>query len=137
MAFVLMSIKVVDQIELLAYLITAKGSSTLPGKFQVVLVQKLPETLDDLRIFLGMVNFYRRYLESAAQTKALHPEMLKGPKKSDRRKITWTDASIQHLKKCKSVLANAALLYFPKPGLSLSLCTGGLRLGNRLSIITV
>lgn len=117
------SIMGVDQVEFLGYFITAKGSSPLPAKVQVILDYKLPETLHDLRTFLGMVNFYRRYLKNAAKTQALLHEMLKGAKKKDRRKVPWTDESIQQFEKCKTDLANAALLCFPKPGLPLSLCT--------------
>nr|XP_042913963.1 uncharacterized protein K02A2.6-like [Parasteatoda tepidariorum] len=49
--------------------------------------------------------------------------MLKGAKKNDRRPVPWTEETIQCFEKCKTVLANAALLSFPKSSLPLSLCT--------------
>lgn len=70
-----------------------------------------------------MVNFYRRYLKNAAKTQASLHEMLKGAKKRDRRKVPWTEESINQFEKCKTDLANAALLSFPKPDCPLSLCT--------------
>lgn len=117
------SVMGVNQVEYLGYLITEKGSSPLPEKVKAITDYKLPETIHELRTFLGMLNFYRRYLKNAAETQALLHEMLKGAKKKDRRKVPWTEESIQQFEKCKINLANAALLNFPKSDLPLSLST--------------
>ncbi|GFW42070.1 hypothetical protein TNCV_1905281 [Trichonephila clavipes] len=53
------------QVEYLGFLITAEGSRPLPEKVQAIFNYKLPETIHDLRTFLGMINFYRRYLKDA------------------------------------------------------------------------
>ncbi|GFS71754.1 retrovirus-related Pol polyprotein from transposon opus [Trichonephila clavipes] len=70
-----------------------------------------------------MINFYRRYLKDAAKTQAPLHELLKGAKKKDRRKVHWTDDSRRSFEKCKTDLAEAALLSFPRSVLPLSLCT--------------
>ncbi|GFV82683.1 hypothetical protein TNCV_1619121 [Trichonephila clavipes] len=111
-----------DQVEYLGFLITAEGSRPLPEKVQAILNYKLPETIHDLRTFLGMINFYRRYLKDAAKTQAPLHELLKGVKK-DRRKVLWTEDTRRSFEKCKTDLAEAALLSFPRSGLPLSLCT--------------
>ncbi|GFU91792.1 hypothetical protein TNCV_3191791 [Trichonephila clavipes] len=111
------------QVEYLGFLITAEGSQPLPEKVQAILSYKLPETIHDLRTFLGMINFYRRYLKDAAKTQAPLHELLKGAKKKDRRKVHWTDDTRRSFEKCKTDLAEAALLSFPRSGLPLSLCT--------------
>ncbi|GFV24334.1 retrovirus-related Pol polyprotein from transposon opus [Trichonephila clavipes] len=111
------------QVEYLGFLITAEGSRPLPEKVQAIINYKLPETIHDLRTFLGMINFYRRYLKNAAKTQAPLHELLKGAKKKDRRKVHWTDDNRRSFEKCKTDLAEAALLSFPKSGLPLSLCT--------------
>ncbi|GBM41015.1 Retrovirus-related Pol polyprotein from transposon opus [Araneus ventricosus] len=112
-----------DQVEYLGYLITAEGSRPLPEKVEAITNYKLPTTIHELRTFLGMINFYRRYLKEAAKTQAPLHEMLKGAKKKDRRKVPWTDDTIKCFEKCKADLAEAALLSFPRYGLPLSLCT--------------
>ncbi|GFU48213.1 retrovirus-related Pol polyprotein from transposon opus [Trichonephila clavipes] len=112
-----------DQVEYLGFLITAEGSRPLPEKVQAILNYKLPETIHDLRTFLGMINFYRRYLKDAAKTQAPLHELLKGAKKKDHRKVHWTDDTRRSFEKCKTDLAEAALLSFPRSGLPLSLCT--------------
>ncbi|GFX13176.1 hypothetical protein TNCV_2989401 [Trichonephila clavipes] len=69
------------QVEYLGFLITAEGSRPLPEKVQAIFNYKLPETIHDLRTFLGMINFYRRYLKDAAKTQAPLHELLKGAKR--------------------------------------------------------
>ncbi|GFS93228.1 hypothetical protein TNCV_1052211 [Trichonephila clavipes] len=102
------------QVEYLGFLITAEGSRPLPEKVQAIFNYKLPETIHDLRTFLGMINFYRRYLKDAAKTQAPLHELLKGAKKKDRRKVHWTDDTRRSFEKCKTDLAEAALLSFPR-----------------------
>ncbi|GFY20317.1 retrovirus-related Pol polyprotein from transposon opus [Trichonephila clavipes] len=110
------------QVEYLGFLIMAEGSRPLPEKVQAILNYKLPETIHDLRTFLGMINFYRRYLKDAAKTQAPLHELLQGAKKKYRRKVHWTDDTRRSSEKCKNDLAEAALLSFSRSGLPLSLC---------------
>ncbi|GFT01579.1 retrovirus-related Pol polyprotein from transposon opus [Trichonephila clavipes] len=51
------------QVEYLGFLITAEGSRHCQKKVQAIFIH-------DLRTFLGMINFYRRYLKDAAKTQA-------------------------------------------------------------------
>ncbi|GFU51597.1 hypothetical protein TNCV_82281 [Trichonephila clavipes] len=117
------SVMGVAQVEYLGFLITAEGSRPLPEKVQAIINYKLPETIHDLRTFLGMIYFYRRYLKDAAKTQTPLHELLRGAKKKDRRKVHWTDDTRKSFEKCKTDLAEAALLSFPRSGLPLSLCT--------------
>ncbi|GFU62850.1 retrovirus-related Pol polyprotein from transposon opus [Nephila pilipes] len=115
-----------DRIEYLGFLITAEGSRPLPEKVEAIINYKLPSTIHDLRTFLGLINFYRSYLKDAAKTQALLHELLKGKKKKERRKVPWTDDTRRNFEKCKTDLAEAALLSFPRTGIPLSLCTDAL-----------
>ncbi|GFX56932.1 retrovirus-related Pol polyprotein from transposon opus [Trichonephila clavipes] len=104
-------------------LITAEGSRPLPEKVEAITNYKLPATIHDLWTFLGMINFYRRYLKDAAKTQAHLHELLKGTKTKDRRKVHWTDDTRRSFEKCKTDHDEATLLSFPRSGLPLSLCT--------------
>ncbi|GBN73575.1 Retrovirus-related Pol polyprotein from transposon opus [Araneus ventricosus] len=75
------SVMGVNQLEFLGYMITAEGSKTLPEKVNVILNYRLPETIHELRTFLGLINFYRRYIKDAAKNQAVLHEYLKGTKK--------------------------------------------------------
>ncbi|GBM37261.1 Transposon Ty3-I Gag-Pol polyprotein [Araneus ventricosus] len=68
-----------------------------------------PETVSQLRSFLGMVNFYHRFIPKIAEILAPLNAYLVGSKKRDNTKIKWnpeTDASFHKIKKC---LADATL----------------------------
>ncbi|GFS65430.1 retrovirus-related Pol polyprotein from transposon opus [Nephila pilipes] len=108
-----------DQVE---YLITPEGSCPLPKKVETINNYKIPDTIHELRTFLGMINFYRRYLKNVAKTQGPLHDLLKGAKKKDQRKVPWTESTIKNFEQCKSDLSKAALLSYPKFGMSLSLC---------------
>ncbi|GFR31028.1 retrovirus-related Pol polyprotein from transposon opus [Trichonephila clavata] len=110
------------QVEYLRYLITFEGSRPLPEKVEVITNYKLPDTIHELRTFLGIVNFYRRYLKDAAKTQTPLHDLLKGAKKKDNRKVPWIENTVKNFEQCKSELSKAALLSFPKSGVLLSLC---------------
>ncbi|UYV82642.1 hypothetical protein LAZ67_22000318 [Cordylochernes scorpioides] len=111
----------VTELNFLGYLVTPEGSKPLPDKVQAIVDYKLPDTVHDLRTFLGMINFYRRYLKDAAQTQAILHEYLRGARKKDKRKIHWTKEAQIQFERCKQSLINATLLSFPHPELPLSL----------------
>ncbi|GBM30907.1 Transposon Ty3-I Gag-Pol polyprotein [Araneus ventricosus] len=111
------------QLEFLGYMITPEGSKPLPEKVNVILNYRLPETIHQLRTFLGLINFYRRYIKYAAKNQAVLHEYLKGTKKKDKSKIPWTKEAKEKFEQCKKDLANATLLSFPNPDSPLALFT--------------
>ena len=56
------------EIELLGHTVLARGA--LPLQSNVEAVQKFPDpaTVKDMQVFLGMVNFNRRFIPEAAHT---------------------------------------------------------------------
>ncbi|UYV71992.1 hypothetical protein LAZ67_9001493, partial [Cordylochernes scorpioides] len=113
----------VQEIDFLGYLITSRGVKPLPTKVKAILEYKKPKTVHELRIFLGMLNFYRTFLNNAAETQAILHEYLRGAKKKDRSEIKWTEEAEVQFEKCKQALANTALLAYPDTELPISLCT--------------
>ncbi|UYV66425.1 K02A2.6-like, partial [Cordylochernes scorpioides] len=113
----------VQEIDFLGYLITSHGVKPLPTKVKAIKEYKKPKTVHELRIFLGMLNFYRTFLNNAAETQAILHEYLRGAKKKDRSEIKWTKEAEVQFEKCKQALANTALLAYPDTELPISLCT--------------
>ncbi|UYV77645.1 hypothetical protein LAZ67_15001806, partial [Cordylochernes scorpioides] len=113
----------VKEIEFLGYLITPEGFSPLPERVKFIQEYKLPTTIQELRAFLGMLNFYRPFLKDAAETQSILHDYLKGSKKKDKRLINWTEEAKEIFNKCKNDLAKATLLSCPNSELPLSLCT--------------
>lgn len=67
--------------------ITPSGVKPLPEKVQIIRDYPKPKTVSELRRFLAMVNFYRRFLPNAAQTQAPLNDFLKNSKKNDKSPI--------------------------------------------------
>lgn len=104
-----------QSVSFLGCLITSEGVQPLPQKVDTIANFPKPETLAELKRFLAMINFYRRFLPKAATTQAPLHEFLKNSKKNDKRKVPWTDEAIASFEKCKLDLINAATLNFQAP----------------------
>ncbi|GFV00834.1 hypothetical protein TNCV_1386491 [Trichonephila clavipes] len=112
----------VTELIFLGHLITPDGIKPLPDKIQAVLDYKQPETVGSLRKFLGLLNFYRRFLPKAAEQQYLLSEFLKGSKgKKDSKPLNWSSETITAFQRCKQALADAALLAHPSPSAPLAL----------------
>ncbi|GFW76070.1 hypothetical protein TNCV_2057171 [Trichonephila clavipes] len=111
----------VTELIFLGHLITPDGIKPLPEKVQAVLDYKQPETVGSEK-FLGLLNFYRRFLPKAAEEQYLLSEFLKGYKgKKDSKPLNWSSEAITAFQRCKQALADAALLAHPSPSAPLAL----------------
>jgi hypothetical protein len=68
------------EITFLGYKVSAEGSQTLEEGVTHLQECQLPKTASQLRRFLGMLNYYRRFLPHAASHKAPLHDVLSGPK---------------------------------------------------------
>lgn len=112
----------VKEITFLGYHISAKGTKPLEAKVQAIKDFPIPKTVKELRRFLGMINFYRRFLPQAAQIQiplnALLTDSVKGSHPVD---IVGT--ALQAFNDCKNSLSKAALLAHPDCQAKLALFT--------------
>lgn len=60
-----------------------------------------------------MINFYRRFLPTAASLQTPLHTLTLNSKKKDKRLIQWNDETTQAFEKCKTQLPNAVLLAHP------------------------
>lgn len=80
-----------------------------------------PKTVKELRRFLGVLNFYRHFLPSAAKHQVVLNDYLKQSKKNDKTPINWNNEAIQSFLLCKYNLVNAATLLHPRINSTISL----------------
>ena len=80
-----------DSIQFLGHLVSADGIKPLPDKVDAIANFKLPETVAELGRFLGMVNFYRRFLPNAADNQ----RKLHGLRNGNRKKINHPSSGIK------------------------------------------
>lgn len=112
-----------ESIEYLGYEVTAKGIRPLDDKVKAITEISRPKTVEQLRRFLGMVNFYRLHIPRAVDQQAELNKYLINSKKRDKTEIVWTDAAIKSFEQCKVSLKNAATLAYPLSEARLSLMT--------------
>ncbi|KAF2893958.1 hypothetical protein ILUMI_12216 [Ignelater luminosus] len=72
------------------------------------------------KAFLGMANYYRRWMPNAAIIQKPLTDLLKGTVRKNT-KISWNDTTKQAFKRCKSELANTVILAFPDTTAKISL----------------
>lgn len=95
----------------------------MDDKVEVIQEYPVPKTVNGLRRFLGMLNFYRRFIPHAAEDQAVLHDMLSGPKLKGSHPLTWTPELLQVFYKCKTSLARSTLLAHPEENAPLALVT--------------
>ncbi|CAF96157.1 unnamed protein product [Tetraodon nigroviridis] len=108
-------------IDFLGHRISSEGAVPLPAKVQVVAEFPRPASVKALQEFLGMVNFYNRFLPRAAHLLQPLYEALRLKKATDQ--VDWTAERVRAFEGAKSALANATLLAHPAPGADIALTT--------------
>lgn len=116
----------------LGHLVTSDGILPLPEKIEAISSFNEPSVAKDLRRFLAMVNFYRRFIPAAAATQDVLQKLIQGNVQNDKRTVVWTDQARKAFNKFKSDLTSATLLAHPLENAVLTLsvdasnnCIGG------------
>ena len=107
----------VTTIEFLGHLCDQNGIKPLPAKVDAIRKVKPPTTIKELQRFLGMVNYYRRFIKKAAHHLFHLFECLGNKPK----KLDWTDNMAKSFEAIKTALANAAMLHHPDSKLPLAI----------------
>jgi len=71
----------VSEVSFLGHLISTKGLAPSPQKMEAIVKFPEPKDVKGLRRFLGMINFYHRFLPNIANTQVPLQEILKGQTK--------------------------------------------------------
>lgn len=110
-----------SELTFIGHSVSPDGISPLPDRVEAVRNFQRPTTVKELKSFLAVINFYRRFIPNAvvAQTPLL--DMTSGNKRNDRSLLEWTDSTVSAFEQCKQQLANAALLAHPARNAELSL----------------
>lgn len=104
----------VGQLQFLGHHVDSHGIRPLEEKVQVIRDFPQPTTHRKLREFLGLINFYRRFLPNCADT--LQPlNQLLATSKDNTKNLPWSDNATAAFATVKEALAEATLLSHPKP----------------------
>lgn len=105
----------------LGYEVSVHGTRPLPDRIADLQSFPLPKSARELRRFLGMVNFYRRFLPAAAKYQAPLHEAVASLRGSQL--VKWTPDLEKAFEAAKTMLSDATLLYHPTHGAPLGLFT--------------
>lgn len=111
------------EIDFLGYHITSQGIQPTEENYKAIMEFPKPKTIQELRRFLGMVNFYRSNIPRAAENQRILNEYLHGSKKNDNSPVPWTTEADKAYEKCKESMKNAVLTAHPSRNASLALMT--------------
>ena len=100
----------VKQLKFLGHIISRKGIEVDPEKTKAVSEFPRPKTQKQVRSFLGMANFYRRFIKDYSLVAAPLNVLLRKDKK-----FHWTQECQQAFEALKSKLISAPVLSYPDP----------------------
>jgi len=109
-----------SSVDFLGHLVSSQGIRPLATKVEALRGHPQPSTVKELQQFLGLLNFYRRFIPSAAKVLAPLTEALKGSPAGPT-KIQWSAAMLAAFNVAKSSLSTAAELSHPSPQAKLAL----------------
>ena len=108
-----------SSLEFLGYMVDENGISPLPDRVKAIRESKRPTSVKELQRWLGMVNYYRRFIPRAAHHLHHLFDALKGKPKE----LIWDSGCDASFEATKEALAQAALLHHPRSGAHLALTT--------------
>lgn len=104
-----------NSLNFLGHVVSSDGIKPTADKVKAVETFPKPITKRDMRRFLGLLNFYHRFIPKCAQILFPLNTYLKGSKVRSCERISWTDDGEKAFIEAKSALAKAAMLTFPMP----------------------
>ena len=107
----------VEQLTFLGHLITSEGILPLPDRVSAIHDFPSPTNRLELQRFLGLINFYHRFLPKVAQV--LAPLHVQAGGKGQ--KIEWSTECQSAFQAAKQLLSEATLLHRPNPKLATSI----------------
>ncbi len=110
------------EVDFLGHRLTAKGISPFPSRVQAIADFPQPPTAKHLQAFLGLFNFYRRFIPAAARIAQPLTRALRGDPKGST-PLVWSAAMRDAFTPARLALSSSALLAHPAPGAEISLVT--------------
>jgi hypothetical protein len=110
------------KVDFLGHTISAAGIAPLPDRVAAIREFSPPQTVQQLQAFLGLFNFYRRFVPAAARILRPLTDALGGAPRGSA-KLQWTAAMEAAFKEARTALADSSLLDHPAANPELSLAT--------------
>ena len=97
------------EVTYLGHVVSSQGISTDPSKIEAIQNWEVPKTVTQLRSFLGMAQYYRRFVKDfSLLASPLHDQV-----KKDAKSISWGEEQQEAFQIIKSRLASAPIMAHP------------------------
>ena len=97
------------EVKFLGHIINGEGIQTDPAKTEAIKTFQQPKCIKNLRSFLGICNYYRRFIKGYAEKSRILEELC-GKKE---KKLVWTEKCQESFEGLKKALTTAPVLGFP------------------------
>ena len=99
-----------EEVKFLGHVVSARGIQTDPGKAESIRNAARPTNISELRSFIGLVSYYRKFIKDFANiARCLHALTKKGMK------WEWTEECDHAFHTLKQKLVSAPILGYPDP----------------------
>ena len=98
-----------ESVKFLGHIVSARGTEPDPSKVEAVRDFATPSCLSDVRGFVGMASYYRRFIKNFSDVAAPLHELTKG----GQREFCWTPLADSTFRDLKSRLCSAPILSLP------------------------
>ena len=107
-----------EEIEYLGHVVSGEGISTNPKKVEAVTKWPTPQTVYDVRSFLGFVGYYRRFIKNFSKIAKPVREVITGSENQSKRTdkktfIEWTEAAKSAFEHLKELCVSTPILAYP------------------------
>ena len=107
-----------EQIPYLGHVVSGEGVSTSPKKVEAVVNWPVPQTVYDVRSFLGFVGYYRRFIKDFSKVSRPVREVIMGLENQSKRtakrhRIEWSVEAQAAFEDLKALCVSAPILAFP------------------------
>jgi transposase InsO family protein len=109
----------VSELDFLGHRVTPQGIRPMPDRVSAITAYPIPSNRASLQRFLGMINYYHRFLPKIAGL--LSP--LHAASSGRGQEIEWTEKCQAAFEAARSALATATLLHHPRPDSATSITT--------------
>ncbi|XP_052734096.1 uncharacterized mitochondrial protein AtMg00860-like [Vigna angularis] len=99
-----------QEVKFLGHVISSQGIAVDPTKVEEVLQWERPKTITEIRSFVGLAGYYRRFIESFSRIVAPLTQLTRKDQP-----FVWTDKCEKSFLELKQKLTSASILVIPEP----------------------
>jgi hypothetical protein len=103
-----------EEVEFLGFVIGKNGVAMDPGKVESITSWPTPKSVHDIRTFLGLANFYRRFIKDFSKLASPITRLLK---KENNKSFQWTEDAQKAFDKLRTAFTTAPILQHFNPEL--------------------